>query len=89
MQEARAKYREMILKVVQKILIKTRHVACRRLKFSNLFQKCSRDEPLNLLFKRDKRRKIRPPKYAFYIFKPRAKRQISIFRFGVWYEHIF
>ena len=35
MQEARAKYREMILKVVQKILIKTRHEACRRLKFSS------------------------------------------------------
>ncbi len=32
---------EMILKVVQKILIKTRHEACRRLKFSNLFQKRS------------------------------------------------
>ena len=27
--------REMILKVVQKILIKTRHEACRRLKFSS------------------------------------------------------
>jgi hypothetical protein len=35
MQEAKAKYREMILKVVQKILIKTRHEACRRLKFSS------------------------------------------------------
>ena len=35
MQEAKAKYREMILKVVQKILIKTRHKACRRLKFSS------------------------------------------------------
>ena len=45
MQEARAKYREMILKVVQKILIKTGHVACRRLKFSNLFKKRSWAKP--------------------------------------------
>ena len=36
----------MILKVVRKILIKTRHEACHRLKFSNLFQKRSRDEAL-------------------------------------------
>ena len=38
MQEARAKYREMILKVVQKILIKTRYKAYPRLKFSNFFK---------------------------------------------------
>ena len=31
----KAKCREMILKVVQKILIKTRYEACRRLKFSS------------------------------------------------------
>ena len=34
----KAKHREMILKVVQKILIKTRNKVRRRLKFSNFFQ---------------------------------------------------
>lgn len=38
MQEAKTKYREMILKVVQKILIKTRNKVRCRLKFSNFFQ---------------------------------------------------
>lgn len=38
MQEAKTTYREVVLKVVQKILIKARHKAYLRLKFSNLFQ---------------------------------------------------
>ncbi|AKT92374.1 hypothetical protein CGRAC_0924 [Campylobacter gracilis] len=39
MQEAKTKYREVVLKVVQKILIKARHKAYLRLKFSKFISK--------------------------------------------------